>query len=55
MRIIIIIIIIICVSVMYSFIHFYLHLILGHSTETTLLDVLDNVHTAADSKEVILL
>jgi len=27
----------------------------GHSTETALLDVLDNVHTAADSKEVTLL
>jgi len=27
----------------------------GHSTETALLDVLDSVHTAADSKEVTLL
>jgi len=27
----------------------------GHSTETVLLDVLDSVHTAADSKEVTLL
>jgi len=27
----------------------------GHSTETTLLDVLDSVHTAADNKEVALL
>jgi len=27
----------------------------GHSTETALLDVLDSVHTAADSKEVALL
>jgi len=27
----------------------------GHSTETALLDVLDSVHTTADSKEVTLL
>jgi len=27
----------------------------GHSTETALLDVLDSVHTAADSKEITLL